>query len=347
MRRLQKTVPRLEQAELIPQVNELIKYLEQTQRTAIDLQKAGIAKISAKLAAHTVSSKEHPLVTKFKQLYNVYPTIITSVNELKIPAAGHIAHSAFNATSELVEQIISLHDSTGKIGPVLIDDALIHPLDSLKNQVRKLGNAAEFVTSTRPVIVVAPPTTSTALMEILKTFIWRGGFSLKKVAQEKIRQLTGLIPPIKMQVKLLKKRARNFKQILAEFQPRLHAQFVAKLKENPLANIPLAPKLLLELLEQEIEIVKSKLVVIMHASLVLTYRVSHGIGLCSSLLECMNQCMGATDEQPFIHRDIIRGVSFVSQDAVGFTNIIINVTEALKEYNPIPFKDELEDIERL
>ncbi|EKD48616.1 MAG: hypothetical protein ACD_64C00224G0004 [uncultured bacterium] len=347
MHRLQNTVPHLEQAELMPQIQELISYLEQTRETAAALQKIGVAKVSAKLAAHSFSSKEHPVVTQFKKLYATYPSLITRINNLKIPAAGAIAHNAFNTSSELIEQIIFLHDSTGKIGPVLIDDALIKPLDSLKNQVRKLGNAAEFATSTRPVIVVAPPTTSAALMEILATYIWRSGFSLQEIAQEKIRQLTSLISPIKQQVTLLKHRISNFKHMLASFQHRLHAQFVAQLKENSLVNIPLAPQLLLNLLEKEVELLKSQLIIMMHASLALTYRISHGIGLSSSLLECMNQYMGATDEQPFIHRDIIRGVQFVAQDTAGFTNIIINVVEALKEYNPIPFRDGLEDIELL
>jgi len=345
--RLRQAVPQMEHAAVIDQVNQLIAYLEQAQKTASALQKAGVAKVSAKLAAHAITSKKHLLVTQFKELYAVYPTIITKLNELQIPAAGHIAHRAFNTTSELVEQIVLMHDSTGKIGPILIDNALMHPLDSLKNQVRKLGNAAEFVTSTQPLIVAAPPTTADALLEILVTFVWRDGFSLKTIAQEKIAELNSLIPPIKAQLRLLKKRSHNFKRIIAEFQPRLHAQFVAQLKESPLMNIPIAPKILLDLLEQEIEIVKSKLIVMMHASLALTYRVSRVIGIGSSLLESMNQCMGATDEQPFIHRDIIRGVGFVSQDIVGFSNIIINTAEALKEYNPIPFRDELEDVELL
>lgn len=344
---LRQTIPRMKHAAVVEQVNQLIAYLESVQKTASTLQKAGIAKVSAKLASHAVTSKEHPLVANFNTLYSVYPTTITKLNELRIPAAGHIAHQAFNSSSELIEQIVLMHDSAGKIGSVLIDDALVHPLDILKNQVRKLGNAAEFVTSTRPLIVVAPPTTSDALLEILKTFIWRGGFTLKNTAQEKITELNSLIAPIKAQVKLLTKRAHNFKLVMAEFQPRLHAQFVARLKESPLLNIPIAPKILFDLLEQEIEIVKSKLIVMMRASLALTYRISRVIGIGSSLLECINHCMGATDDQPFIHRDIIRGVSFISQDTVGFSNIIINVTEALKEYNPLPFRDELEEIERI
>ncbi len=347
IRHLRQTVPRMEHAAVVEQVNQLISYLEDIQKTAVTLQKAGIATVSAKLASHAITSKEHPLVTDFNTLYNAYPTIITKLNELHIPAAGHIAHQAFNSTSELVEQIVLMHDSAGKIGSVLIDDALVHPLDSLKNQVRKLGNAAEFVTSTHPLIVVAPPTTTDALLEILKTFIWRDGFTLKETAQEKIAELNSLIPPIKAQVKLLKKRLHNFKLVMTEFQPRLHAQFVARLKESPLVTIPIAPKILFDLLEQEIEIVKSKLIVMMRASLALTYRVSRVIGIGSSLLECMNHCMGATDDQPFIHHDIIRGVGFISQDTVGFSNIIINVTEALKEYNPLPFRNELEEIERI
>jgi hypothetical protein len=340
IRKLQKTVPLLEDAAIRPQIDDLLAYLETTQKNALDIQKAGMMKLSAKLASNVMFGKEHKLVHTFKQLYGVYPTAIEKINDLKINDAGKIAHRAFNNASELVEQMVLLHDSTGKIGHILIDDALVHPLDSLKNKIRKLGNAIEFVTSTEPVVVVAPPTTTDALLEILKTFVWRGGFSLKEVTIKKVEHLVALIKPIEKQIKSLVKKLKNFRQILSEFQPRLHKQFVAKLKESPLTNIPLAPKVLLDVLEQEIEIVKTKLVVILHASLILIYHVSDGIAFCSSLLECVNQFMGATAEEPFIHRDIIRGVGFVAQDAVSFRTTIINVTEALKEFNPIPFRDE-------
>ncbi len=340
IRKIQKTVPLLKGAAIRPQIDDLLTYLETTQKNAIDIQKAGMMKLSAKLASSVMFGKEHKLVNQFKQLYGVYPTAIEKINDFKINEAGNIAHRTFNNASELVEQMVFLHDATGKIGHILIDDALVHPLDSLKNKIRKLGNAVEFVTSTQPVVVVAPPTTTDALLEILKTFIWRGGLSLKEVATEKVEHLIALIKPIEGQIKPLVKKLKNFRQVLSEFQPRLHKQFVAKLKESPLTNIPLAPKVLLDLLEQEIEIVKSKLVGIAHASLVLVYHVSDGIALCSSLLECINQFMGATTEKPFIHRDIIRGVGFVAEDSVAFRTTIINITEALKEVNPIPFREQ-------
>ncbi len=344
---LKRTAPRLKKAQVLTQINSLMKYLEATQAHAANIQKEGIAQLSVQLASSALSSQKHPLVTSFEHLYGAYPAVVEKINDLKITEAGAIAHSAFNNSSEMVEQVVLLHSSTGSIGRVLIDAPLVHPLDSLKNQIRKLGNALEFVTSTHPVIVVAPPTTTAALMEILKTFVWRGGFSLKEVATEKIERLVGLTSPIKKQVQLLSRRLKNFQQIVAEFKPHLHGRFIAKLKESPLTAIPIAPKVLLDLLEQEIELVKSKLVVIMHASLVLTYRLSDAIALCSSLLGCVNECMGATDDQQFIHRDIIRGIGFVAQDSVGFTNIIINVTEALKEYNPIPFREEFDAVELL
>ncbi len=338
--KLQKTVPLLQESALKSQVDDLLAYLEITQKNAANIQKAGMMKLSAKLASSVMFNKEHKIVNQFKQLYGVYPTAIEKINDLKINDAGNIAHAAFNNTSELVEQMVLLHDSTGKIGHILIDDALVLPLDGLKNKIRKLGNAIEFVTSTKPVVVVAPPTTTDALLEILKTFVWRGGVSLKEVATEKVEHLIALIKPIEKQIKPLVKKLKNFRQVLSEFQPRLHKQFVAKLKESPLINIPLAPKVLLDLLEQEIEIVKSKLVVMLHSSLVLVYYVSDGIAVCSSLLECINQFMGATAQEPFIHRDIIRGVGFVAEDSVAFRTTLINVTEALKEFNPIPFREE-------
>ena len=340
IRKLQKTVPLLQESTLRSQVEDLLAYLEITQKNAVDIQEAGMMQLSAKLASSVMFGKEHTLVNQFKQLYDVYPTTIEKINDLKINEAGKIAHTAFNNASELVEQMVLLHDSTGKIGRIFIDDALVHPIDSLKNKIRKLGNAVEFVTSTEPVVVVAPPTTTDALLEILKTFVWRGGFSLKEVATEKVEHLVALIKPIEKQIKPLVKKLKNFRQILSEFQPRLHKQFVAKLKESPLTNIPLAPKVLLDLLEQEIEIVKSKLVGMLYSSLVLVYHVSDGIAICSSLLECINQFMGATAEEPFIHRDIIRGVGFVAEDSVAFRTTLINVTEALKEFNPIPFREE-------
>ncbi len=323
-----------------PQIQELIDYLNVTQQNALVLQKAGILKLSSKLSSAAMFGKEHKLVNTFKQLYNVYPTVIDKIGRLPINDIGKIAHSVFNNSSELIEQILLLHNSTGKIGHILLNDALARPLDHLKNQVRKLGNAMEFVTSTEPVIVLAPPTTTEALLEILKTFIWRGGFSLKDIALEKVEKLVALINPLENQIQSIIENVKNFQVVLKKFQPRLHKLFVTKLKESPLTTIPLAPKVLLDLLEQEIEIVKNKLVVMLHKSMVLIHQISDGVSISASLLDCIDKFMGATREKQFIHEDIIRGIGFIAEDTVGFTTIIINITEALKEYNPIPLKDE-------
>ena len=337
--KLQRSVPKLENAPIKSQIEDMIDYLEHAQQNALSIQKAGIPKLMGKLASNALFDKKHKLVTQFKELYAVYPTVIGKVNDLHINETGKIAHTMFNNSSELVEQVLLLHNSTGKIGLILVDEGLVRPLDSLKNQVRKLGNAVEFVTSTEPVIVVAPPTTADALLEILKTFIWRGGFSLKDVALEKVERLMGLVDPIEHQINAVIENVQTLQPLMGDMPTRLHKNFVSKLKESPLTTIPLAPKILLDLLEEEIEQIKSSLSMLLHKSLVLIYHIADGVSVSSSLLDCVNTFMGATKDQPFIHNDIVRGVGFIAEDTVGFRTVLINVMEALKEYNPIPFRE--------
>lgn len=340
---LNNNIPALEKSTVQPEIYELLNYLDITHANALSLQKAGISSTASSLTAYAMSGKEDNLTKAFMHMYYAYPTIISHINALHIPQAGLIAHTIFNISSELIEQITLMHQASGKIGSILVDKALVHPLDILKNKVRKLGNSLEFVTSTQPIIVISAPSTHDMLLEILKTFLWRGGFSLKSVALDKIERIMAIKKPMELQIQKMMTHMQTLYQTSSQWKDRLQRQFIAALKESPLTNIPQAPKILLDLLENETAILKTELSNVLFDSLVLVHQISDGVALCSSLFDCINKCMGATARHPFINRDIVRGLEFISEDVLSFTNSIINVREALKEYNPIPFRSD-EDI---
>ncbi len=337
---LQNDIPLLNQSTLKAQAEKLIHYLHITQSDAQYLQHAGITALTSSLASHLIFGTEDILVTKFHELYHVYPTVIEKVNELKIKDAGLIVHNLFNTSSELVEDIIALHNATGKIGKIMVDDALIYPLEGLKNQIRKLGNSIEFVTSSEPVIVVAPPNSTKALLELLKTCMWSGGIALKDSALQSAQQLQKHIEPIMAKLNPLLKETKMLQRHINDMPAIIHTHFVNTLKASPAFNIPIAPTIALDALEKEIQQIKSEIIQLFHSSLFLIYHSAEAIRIGSELLSYINQFMGATKEQPFINHDIIRGIGFIAEDAVGFTTIVINISDALKAYNPILFREE-------
>lgn len=326
---LQQTISKLQNAAIIPQIEQLISLIETTQQNALDLQKAGILSLSADLASYALFSSPSPLVDKFRQLYNVYPVAIEKVEELPIIQTGLIVHSAFNLSSELIEKIVQLHDASGKIGDIFVHGELIHTLDVFKNQIRKLGNAIEFVTSTQPLIVVAPPTTTSALLQILQNCVWRGGLSLRPLVEKEIEHAVSIGEPMIKQIEAYIERVEHFLPLITHLPDRLHVNFVAALKKDPLKNIPESPLLLLELFEAEIIALKKELNAIVDQPIIFVHQLCDLLNCSVKLLSYTNTFMGSSEEQPFIHRDVVRGLGFIAQDADMLCNTIKELIKAL------------------
>ena len=331
--RLQKAIEPLQHVRLIGQIETLIEYAQTVKQNALDLQHAGIIKVSAALAASSLIGYEQELAVKFKQLYHVYPTLIEEINNLKIAGPGIITQSIFNRVSELIEHVINLHSSTGKIGKILVQNDLINPLDTVKNQARKLGNAIDFTTRIKPVIVVAPPTTYAALIEILKTFIWRDGTNLVPIVMEDMEKIAELLKSLERKIQPLIKKLQALQTIASTIPDRIQEQFIAAIKANPLLNIPTAPLLLREILEENIHTIKLQLNSALSKSVSIISELSLMLKTSAHLLPYINEFMGATEDEPFVNPEIIRGIGFIAQDSKDISETMLKIKEGLANFS--------------
>ncbi len=331
--RLQKAIAPLEHVRLKNQIIVFTNYLAYIQRTAIELQQAGIVKISAALAAKALTGYEQTLVTKFNEVYNAYPQLIEKINDFKIAGPGKIMQSAFNRSSELIEQIIVLHQSTGKIGKILVQNDIMTPLDTIKNDLRKLGNAIDFTTKIKPIIVVAPPTTYDALLAILKTFVFDEGFQIKDLVMQDITTLSNLFITLNHKIELLIPAVTALQKNGAALTQQIEDQFINAIKQAPLRTIPRAPMVLLEIVEANIDSMKKELNMIFTNSALSIKNLSDMLGTTAHFLPYVNQCMGATPETPFIHPDITRGIDFIAEDTNTISNTIDAINEGINNYS--------------
>ena len=329
---LQQRVTELTTAPIIDQLQDLLTLVETTQEKAERIQQEGLVKLSAQLASSALFGTHYPLVDCFNELYAVYPTVIQKIDRLYLRETGLVTHSIFNLSSELIEQLIFFHESAGKIGTLFIHDGLISTLDISKNRIRKLGNALEFVTSTQPLIVVAPPTTTDALIQILQSCVWGDGLKLRPLVMKEIDNALKIAEPLVAQIEPYTQRLEQFTLLVTDLPSRLHANFLNLLRESPAHNIPRSPLLLLELLEEEVAAIREELHMVIAQPINLTHQLCTLLTISSRLLTYTNSFMGSTKELPFIHPDIIRGLGFVAEDVNGLSTIIVQLMDEIDQF---------------
>ena len=330
--RLQQRVTELTTAPILTQLQDLLTLVETTQEKAERIQKEGLMRLTSQLAANAIFGTHYPLVDCFNELYAVYPTVIKKIDGLYLREIGVVTHSIFNLSSELIEQLIFFHESAGKIGTIFIHDNLISTLDISKNRIRKLGNALEFVTSTEPLIVVAPPTTTDALLQILQSCVWGDGLKLRPLMLQEIDNALKIADPLVAQIDPYTQRLERFTSLVTELPSRLHANFLNSLRESPGHNIPRSPLLLLELLEEEVAVIREELHIVIAQPINLTHQLGTLLTISTRLLTYTNSFMGSTKKQPFIHPDIIRGLGFVAEDVDGLSTIIVQLMDEIDKF---------------
>ncbi len=331
--RLQKAIAPLEKVRLKNQLMVLTDYLAHIQKNIGDLKQAGIVKVSAALAAQALTGYEQKLVTQFKEVYTAYPTIIEHINNFKIAGPGKIMQSVFNRASELIEQIIVLHQSAGKIGTILVQKELIEPLNTIKDNLRKLGNAIDFTTTTKPLIVTSPPTTYEALVTILRNFTFEEGFQIKDLVMQDITTLTNLSETLHHKIHLLIPAVATLRASGETIIQRIQEQFMGTIKAAPARTIPRAPFLLREIVEAQVTAIKQQLNTILHYSALSINNLSEMLATTAHFLPYINQCMGATIETPFVNPTIIRGLDFIAEDTQHVSSTIEKINEGIENYS--------------
>lgn len=318
---LQHALKPIEQLALKAQLEKLSNYFFETKDLVDKLMNSNFLRISDSLNVLTMDDSTdslpdatRSLVTTFKKLFNIYPTLINEINKLKIKEAGLLAQHSFNESSELLEQVVLLHTAAGKLGQVLIQDSLIKPIDIVKNRIRRLGNSIEFTTSSSPIIVVAPPTTYAAMVELFKTFAWGPGIYLKPMVEKEAELAVTISKDMISKLKPITAHALQLENITNELPGTIQRDFIQAIKESPLVQIPRAPQLLLEVVEYHIAKLKRRLNKTVTLISLLTQELSMLISSSSTLLGYINQYMGATTERPFINNDIVRGIGFIAED---------------------------------
>lgn len=331
--RLQKSITPLERIRIKNQIIALTNYLALIQKNITDLQQAGIVKVSAAIAAKALTGYEQDLVKKFNEVYTAYPKIIEHINNFKIAGPGKIMQSAFNRASELIEQVIILHQSTGTIGSILVQKEIIEPLKELKNHLRKLGNTIEYTTTTHPIIVVAPPTTYDALLAILKTFVFDEGFQIRNLVMQDITTLNNLYITLNHKIQLLLPALTALQQDTATLPKHIEDQFITSITAAPLRAIPRAPMVLYEIVEAQFASIKKQLNFILNKSALCIKNLSDMLGTTAHFLPYINQCMGATEQTPFVNPKIIRGIDFIAEDTGQISTIIDAINDGIENYS--------------
>lgn len=311
---LQQTLMPIEHLALKGQLEELSSYFFEMKDQVELLINSNFIRISAAITSGSFTGIDKELVLAFKKLFNVYPTLIKTVNKLKIKEAGLLAQHSFNESSELLEQVVILHSAAGKLGKVLIHDSLIKPIDVVKNHIRRLGNSIEFTASTSPVIVVAPPTTYGALLELFKTVAWGPGIYLKPMVEKEVELAVTLAQDMINKIEPISRYAYELESVAQNLPIAIQRDFTQAIKNSPLIQIPRAPQLLLEIVEYHIAKLKRRLNKSVTLASLLTQELSMLIASSSTLLSYVNQYMGATTEKPFVNNDIVRGIGFIAED---------------------------------
>lgn len=330
--RIQHALFELSNAQFFGELDTSITMIQQINEDAEDLQTAGILAVTSALASQTILNKEEKLVEKIYNIYNLYPLAINTIDTIHLPDIGIKGQHITNAISELCEKIIIVHDNLGLVGSILVEQELLEPIDVLKNKVRKLGNSIDFTLSLQPIIIAAPPTTLQATVQLLQSCVFNNGITVQKLLRndlEKAMNIAKLLlnkkPIILTQIKTLLALSESIIEIIQN-------DFKEKIRTNPLTTIPVAPQVLLEIVEHNTGIIKTRLHTLISMSLNCMNHIAHLLSLSGSMMKCTNQLMGSTDEIPFINPRIMKGVSYIGEDLDELRTVMRYANIALQRF---------------
>ncbi len=323
----------LEKTTLKHQSTHLAQLLTTLQSDIKYCQGKPIATLIAIASLPSSTGKEKNIKGALKRIHNIYPEIISSINNLELEVMGNTLQTITNTISVLLEKLVLLHRASGALGKILIEPELVTPIDILKNNIRKIGNTIEFTMATKPLIVIAPPSTHEAVVEIIKTFVLHDGIDIYATITKEITMINTQISSIMTMKKPLTSQMISLKKESLNMPETIQTSFIQTIIANPTYAIPRAPQVLLELLEQRIEQIKKNIQATIINSIDCIERISVILFVSSSLCDYTGRLMGATPDKPFFNPQIVKGLGYLAEDILDM-NATINLTNtAITNYH--------------
>ena len=131
--------------------------------------------------------RDYPLAYKFDALRKIYPQLLQSIAATHIPAAGNAAQKVLSNTGQTLQEIATLHQSTGNWGKLIVPAEMQSSLDTLGTSIKRVGKSLQEFTQGEPLKELSqqfPQQLEEApLREWFGAMIWRPADTIQRIKE--------------------------------------------------------------------------------------------------------------------------------------------------------------------
>ena len=275
----------------------------------------------------TQASQQYPLAKTADELWNFYPQVIRSINDLRLGGPGIIIQNFLQLIGKLLNAFQGLNRTVGKIGKVLVPATLAQALGNLQLQLEFLATQIRQVTSVTPILKEFPQSTSSALIEAAKGFTWRVGPSLTNQIMNKINNMSSIYDKkINPAIDSINAKQAQLIEIFNATPITIKKEFVSKLKSQPIINALRGPLILAQSLGSAISIIKGQINHITKSAIEAISGVNQLLTEAPSLADLINNAVGGE----LVNKAIIEGIRAISTTSQHIASAIQQLNQAIQ-----------------
>ena len=278
------------------------------------------------------ADKEFPLAKTIDDIWKFYPTLVASINDLKLAGPGIIVNDALKVSSMLLGAFRSLNEASGKIGKTLISKELSDALAKTRRQLEQLGIVIRQTTAIKPILKIFPASTPSALLEALKGYGWRVGTNLHEQIMHQAQTIMDIYNnKITPSLEHITRKQADLSQRALSIPQNIKRQFVDKLEQEPIKVTATAPYQLAVILGKEVTSIKKSVSDMIQDISTLLMDVIDLIVQSPKMLNLINQ---ATDGE-FVNQDILEGLNLIGFTVKAIRSKLVGIEQGVQKSLPM------------
>ncbi len=253
-----------------------------------------------------------------------YPELVKKINELDLSPIGNVARTLLNGLSSLVAASRKIHTGAGKIGLVVSQPNIKQSLSKIESGLQSLGKHIESALSVRPLIVPSDLGT----LGIAKAFLKAVKTNSFKFLRENLgikKDLIAEFEPLGTTMEAIENNLARFSRQISNLKSSTKREFVARIKEAPIKNIPIAAKILRNALEKTVKTTKRTFSNLMIQTSQLLSGIAKIAPIPLKIVRDLNNYVETAIEKSFINKQFIESVVQM------ITNSLVNINQGVRE----------------
>ena len=253
--------------------------------------------------------------TMRSNLEKIYSELVSKVNGLELYRVGDFTDKVLHGLRGLLRATMTIHKTAGKIGIIVSQDNIQSSLEELITRTRRLGESIKTALAYTPGIKTEQ--NNLGWKELLNALVSGSSSVPTLLSALKGKDLiVAKITELKGTVSLIQGDIETFLSSISKIASDTKEQFFTTLRQNPIKNLPHAPRILRNALESAVKTTKEALNKLMENSMGLLTRIRGLTPQIYPVLQELNIYISRVISGPFLNKQLLDALGPILKDNV-------------------------------